>query len=167
MSKREPLFSMILQSSESQILQPSIINNIWEFLLLWWNTMSKKKKTWSEERICLVFFFVCLFLSFIFCSVLKIYLSYVCEYTVFRHTRRGHQNPLQMVVSHHVVAGNWTQDSGCLVNALSHWAISIALERICFAYTSSSQSIVERSQDRSSSRVGTWQQELIDMDRCL
>jgi hypothetical protein len=37
-----------------------------------------------------------------------IYLFYVCEYTVavFRHTRRGHQIPLQMVVSHHVVAGN-------------------------------------------------------------
>jgi hypothetical protein len=30
------------------------------------------------------------------------------EYTaaVFRHTRRGHQIPLEMVVSHHVVAGN-------------------------------------------------------------
>jgi hypothetical protein len=30
------------------------------------------------------------------------------EYTVavFRHTRRGHQIPLQMVVSHHVVAEN-------------------------------------------------------------
>ena len=24
----------------------------------------------------------------------------------FRHTRKGHQIPLQMVVSHHVVAGN-------------------------------------------------------------
>jgi hypothetical protein len=37
-----------------------------------------------------------------------IYLFYVCEYTVavFRHTRRGHQIQLQMVVSHHVVAGN-------------------------------------------------------------
>jgi hypothetical protein len=33
---------------------------------------------------------------------------YVCEYTVavFRHTSRGHQIPLQMVVSHLVVAGN-------------------------------------------------------------
>jgi hypothetical protein len=33
---------------------------------------------------------------------------YLNEYTVavFRHTRRGHQIPLQMVVSHHVVAGN-------------------------------------------------------------
>ena len=28
---------------------------------------------------------------------------------VFRHTRRGHQISLQMVVSHHV-AGMWTQD---------------------------------------------------------
>ena len=37
----------------------------------------------------------------------NIYLFYVYEYTVavFRHTRRGHQIPLQMVVSHHVVAG--------------------------------------------------------------
>jgi hypothetical protein len=35
-------------------------------------------------------------------------LFYVCEYTVtvFRHTRRGHQISLQMVVSHHVVAEN-------------------------------------------------------------
>jgi len=34
------------------------------------------------------------------------------EYTVavFRHTRRGHQIPLQIVVSHHVVAWHWTQD---------------------------------------------------------
>ena len=37
----------------------------------------------------------------------------MCGYTatVFRHTRRGvHRIPLQMVVSHHVLAGNWTQD---------------------------------------------------------
>ena len=43
---------------------------------------------------------------------LKIYLFNVCEYTValFRHTRKGHQISLQMrSVSHHVVAGNWTQ----------------------------------------------------------
>jgi hypothetical protein len=41
-------------------------------------------------------------------------LFYICdEYTVavFRHTRRGHQIPLQVVVSScHAVAGNWTQD---------------------------------------------------------
>jgi hypothetical protein len=48
--------------------------------------------------------------SFLFFSFLElfIYLFHVCEYTVtvFRHTRRGQQIPLQMVVSHHVVAGN-------------------------------------------------------------
>jgi hypothetical protein len=37
-----------------------------------------------------------------------IYLFYVYEYSVavFRHTRRGRQISLEMVVSHHVVAGN-------------------------------------------------------------
>jgi hypothetical protein len=39
--------------------------------------------------------------------LLKNYLFYVYESaaTIFRHTRRRHQIPLQMVVSHHVVAG--------------------------------------------------------------
>jgi hypothetical protein len=43
---------------------------------------------------------------------LKIYLFIICKYTVavFRHTRRGHQISLRMVVSHHVVPGIWTQD---------------------------------------------------------
>jgi hypothetical protein len=37
----------------------------------------------------------------------KIYLSIICKYTVavLRHSRRGHQISLRMVVSHHVVAG--------------------------------------------------------------
>jgi hypothetical protein len=37
-----------------------------------------------------------------------IYLFYVYKYTVavFRHTRRRHLITLQMVVSHHVIAGN-------------------------------------------------------------
>jgi hypothetical protein len=37
----------------------------------------------------------------------KIYLFIICKYTVgvFRHTRRGHQISLWVVVSHHVVAG--------------------------------------------------------------
>jgi hypothetical protein len=49
-------------------------------------------------------FFSFLFLSFLF----KIYLFIICKYTVavFRHSRRGHQISLQMVVSHHVVARN-------------------------------------------------------------
>jgi hypothetical protein len=44
---------------------------------------------------------------------LKIYLFIIiCKYTVavFRHTRRGRQILLRMVVSHHVVAGTWTLD---------------------------------------------------------
>jgi hypothetical protein len=43
----------------------------------------------------------------------KIYLFIIiCKYTVavFRHTRRGSQILLRMVVSHHVVAGIWTLD---------------------------------------------------------
>jgi hypothetical protein len=36
----------------------------------------------------------------------------ICKYTeaVFRHSRRGRQISLRMVVSHHVVAGIWTPD---------------------------------------------------------
>jgi hypothetical protein len=43
---------------------------------------------------------------------LKIYLFYIYEYSVavFRHTGRGHQISLMMVVSDHVVAGSQTQD---------------------------------------------------------
>jgi hypothetical protein len=37
----------------------------------------------------------------------KIYLYIICEYTVtvFRHSRKGCQISLRVVVSHHVVAG--------------------------------------------------------------
>jgi hypothetical protein len=37
----------------------------------------------------------------------KIFFFIICKYTVavFRHTRRGRQISLQIVVSHHVVAG--------------------------------------------------------------
>ena len=43
---------------------------------------------------------------------LKIYLFIIFKYTVavFRHSRRGSQISLRMVVSHHVVAGIWTPD---------------------------------------------------------
>jgi hypothetical protein len=43
---------------------------------------------------------------------LFIYLLIICKYTVavFRHSRRGSQISLRMVVSHHVVAGIWTLD---------------------------------------------------------
>jgi len=46
--------------------------------------------------------------QFLFCFVFFKDLFILCEYTVavFKHTRSGHQIPLQMVVSHRVVAGN-------------------------------------------------------------
>jgi hypothetical protein len=49
---------------------------------------------------------LCMFLFKLFFS-LKIYLFIIYKYTVavFSDTRRGHQISLQMVVSHHVVAG--------------------------------------------------------------
>jgi hypothetical protein len=47
-----------------------------------------------------------------FLLFLKIYLFIICKYivAVLRHSRRGHQISLWMVVSHHVVAGTWTWD---------------------------------------------------------
>jgi hypothetical protein len=58
----------------------------------------KKKKTdlYLYRKVSLAHFF------------LKVYLFILYEYTftVFRHTRRGHQTSLQMTVSHYVVAGN-------------------------------------------------------------
>jgi hypothetical protein len=51
----------------------------------------------------------------------KIYLFYVYEYTVavFRHTRRGRQITLQMIVSHHVL-GIELRTSGRAASALNH-----------------------------------------------
>ena len=48
----------------------------------------------------------------VFIFFIKLYLFIICKYTVavFRHSRRGGQISLWMVVSHHVVAGIWTQD---------------------------------------------------------
>ena len=53
---------------------------------------------------------------------------YVYDYTValFRHTWRGHWIPLQMVVSHHVVAGIELRIFGRAVSTLNRWAMSLA-----------------------------------------
>ena len=55
-------------------------------------------------------------------------LFYLCEYTVtvFRHIRRGHQIPLQMVWATMWLLGIKLRTSGRAVNALNHWAISPA-----------------------------------------
>ena len=57
--------------------------------------------TWPLTHISNSFILV-LFLRFILCMYMH------CR--SLRHTRRGHRIPLQMIVSHHEVAGNWTQD---------------------------------------------------------
>jgi hypothetical protein len=64
----------------------------------------------------------CLFVCLFFKELLILFYVLVYTVAVFRHTRRGHQIPLQMVVSHHVVAGNWTQDLWKSSSALNHWA---------------------------------------------
>jgi hypothetical protein len=60
------------------------------------------------------------------CSGPKIYLFIISKYTVavFRHTRRGRQISLWMVVSHHVVLGFELGTFGRTVSALNRWAIS-------------------------------------------
>jgi hypothetical protein len=61
----------------------------------------------KQEKKSLFLVVVCHSLSTHFFFFKKIYLFITCKYTVavFRHTRRGRQILLQMVVSHHVVAG--------------------------------------------------------------
>jgi hypothetical protein len=46
------------------------------------------------------------FLSFFLSSDSFIYFFYMSTLSLSPDTRREHQTPLQMVVSHHVVAGN-------------------------------------------------------------
>jgi hypothetical protein len=75
------------------------------------------------ERCCLLlwlvaqqegFFSSCFWLVgwFLFLFFFLKDLFIICKYTVavFRHSRRGRQVSLWMVVSHHVVAGIWTQN---------------------------------------------------------
>jgi hypothetical protein len=54
-----------------------------------------------------ILFYFILFYFILFYFLRFIYsFMYVSTMSFFRHTRRGHQIPLQIVVSHHVVAGN-------------------------------------------------------------
>jgi hypothetical protein len=64
----------------------------------------------SYTLLFFFFFFSSYTLPWSWCFVLFLFI--ICKYTVavFRHTRRGSQILLGMVVSHHVVAGIWTQD---------------------------------------------------------
>jgi hypothetical protein len=59
---------------------------------------------------------------YVYISLLKMYLFILCEFTVdlFRHTRRGHRVPLQMVVSTVWLLGVELRTSGRAVSAFSH-----------------------------------------------
>ena len=69
--------------------------------LQWWKSTHKEGEH-QDWKQCGKTFFIDSFY----------YLFYVCEFIVnfFRHTRRGHGIPLEMVESHHMEAGIWTED---------------------------------------------------------
>lgn len=58
-------------------------------------------------------------------NIFKVHLFYLYEYTVavFQHTRRGYQIALQMVTSHHAVAGIEFRISRRTIGAPNCWAI--------------------------------------------
>jgi hypothetical protein len=79
-------------STENPLHVGCIWRNLYIFLLIWFGTQIVIK---------------------IFKFFKKIYLFILCIWVhiaLFRHTRRGHQIPLQMVVSHH--CGCWKLNSG-------------------------------------------------------
>jgi hypothetical protein len=84
---------------------------LWLFELCFFQSICQIIPTNALTYYCFFCLFLCMLKNFIN-FLKKVYLFYICEYTVavFRHTRKGHWIPLQMVVSHHVIAGNWTQD---------------------------------------------------------
>jgi hypothetical protein len=51
---------------------------------------------------------------------------HIYEYAVLMHTRREHQIPLKIVVSHHVVVGIELRTSGRTPSTLNHRTISPA-----------------------------------------
>jgi hypothetical protein len=63
-----------------------------------------------------------LILLLVFFEVFFFNLLIICKYTVtvFRHSRRGSQISLRMVVSHHVVAGIWKSSRVLLPTEPSH-----------------------------------------------
>ena len=69
-----------------------------------------------------------------------IYFMYTSTVIVFRHTRRGHQITLQMVVKCHVLLGIELRTSARTVSALTCRAISPALAQ-CFQYLPSNLSL--------------------------
>jgi hypothetical protein len=68
------------------------------------NNLSQRSMFLNNINSSLILNFVFIFLKDLFIIIWKYTVA------VLRHTRRGHQISLRMVVSLHVVAGIWTQD---------------------------------------------------------
>jgi hypothetical protein len=64
-----------------------------------WLVFCSSLEAMRREELCLLSFLLLLFFKDLFIKIDKYTVA------VFRHTRRGHQISLQVVVSHHVVAG--------------------------------------------------------------
>jgi hypothetical protein len=117
-SKTSPLFHKPNQKNlllTEIFLKPSQVGSYWkQTLFLKLDNVHIAKQLIRNKNINMHlirhWFFFFFFQKQFFLN--KIYVFYLEEYAVavFRHTRRVHQIPLQMVVSHHVVAGNWIQD---------------------------------------------------------
>jgi hypothetical protein len=63
----------------------------------------------GTQAILPKYFILCLgraVITFLFFPFLNLFYVYEYAVAVSRHTRRGHQIPLQKVVSHHIVARN-------------------------------------------------------------
>jgi hypothetical protein len=54
----------------------------------------------------MIFFILIILLKRFIYSFIRLFNVYEYTAAVFRHTRGGHGIPLQMVVSHHVIAAN-------------------------------------------------------------
>jgi hypothetical protein len=98
-----PLISALRRQRQADFWvwgQPGLQSEFQDSTGLHRETLSRKtkKKKKKNNSLCFCFCYKDLF----------IVISKYCS--CLRHTRRGHQISLQMVVRHHVVAGIWTQD---------------------------------------------------------
>jgi hypothetical protein len=63
-----------------------------------------------QKKISLASFNALIILDLLIYFMYIYFYVYTYLFYVFMHTRGGHQIPLEMVMSHHVITGNWTQD---------------------------------------------------------
>ena len=117
---------------EKQVLLTGTIHLYGLCCFAYWDTVSLSSPGWPATH----YVAQAAANSFFFFFKRIINLFYLYEYTVavFRHTKRGHQISLQLVVSHHMAAGNWTQDlwksSQCVVLFFSFSFLLVLWDRV-------------------------------------